>query len=468
MAELPKQEAEVEDKSWNTHIDTPQERVDRLDNAKTKLKVKQSRRFYPSTMTKKQKHLLFMGPGDEAIHKAVVSLQTGTEFPTWAEPFRAHLTAKNGKLYYDGQRMLRKEEKRNAVKRLYFDPKGATGIQPICDELRIKYPNVSRGDITRILRSVETYQLNFGRRLPPKVLGRMSLNQPGIIAMDMFFPSVNLGWMKTGGCLAMMDCWSRFMHVYVLDSKKFDVVLKAMEMFLSDFASYGFTPRRILSDKGSDMQPARKAIEKYRKAKDGKNPMVLKSVTGGPVNIIESLNAQIQRKMQVFRTSGLTDDPSVICDDISFQINNQKRPDRGNLSPFQLLSLSAAQRVQVNNLYQDRTVMTPHHLKPLQVGDTVRVLLWDRKKQQDAKVKGFSAKWSPEKYTVLRKTAVKANTDIFRYHLGLPQSYYRHELLKIPRKTDASVPEGVFQKKFSLISESPVSEDEYIPSEDSD
>ena len=119
-------------------------------------------------------------------------------------------------------------------------------------------------------------------------------------------------------------------------------------------------------------------------------------------------------------------------------------------------------------MYQDRTVMTPHSLKPLRVGDTVRVLIWNRKKQLDSSVKGFSPKWSVEKYTVLRKTAVQKNTDIFRYHLGLPQSYYRHELLKIPRKTDASVPEGVFQKKFSLISESPVSEDEYIPSEDSD
>ena len=59
-------------------------------------------------------------------------------------------------------------------------------------------------------------------------------------------------------------------------------------------------------------------------------------------------------------------------------------------------------------------------------------------------------------------------TDIFRYHLGLPQSYYRHELLKIPRKTDTSVPAGAFRKKFALVSESPVSEDEYIPSEDSD
>ena len=106
--------------------------------------------------------------------------------------------------------------------------------------------------------------------------------------MDMFFPSTQLGWMKTGGCLTCMDCWSRYCHIYALDSKKFDVVLKAMEAFLQEFASYGFPPRRILSDKGTDMAPAKRAISKYRKAKDGHQPMVLKSVTGGPVNIVES------------------------------------------------------------------------------------------------------------------------------------------------------------------------------------
>jgi hypothetical protein len=342
------------------------------------------------------------------------------------------------------------------VKRLYFDPKGATGIQPICDDLRIKYPNVSRGDVTRILKSVETYQLNFGRRLPPKVLGRMSLNQPGIIAMDMFFPSVNLGWMKTGGCLAMMDCWSRFMHVYVLDSKKFDVVLKAMEMFLSDFASYGFTPRRILSDKGSDMQPARKAIEKYRKARDGAQPMVLKSVTGGPVNIVESLNAQIQRKMQVFRTSGLTDDPSVICDDISHQINHQKRPDRGNLTPIQLLGLNKEERNRVNELHQDRTVSYPSGLKPIKVGATVRVLMMTRKQQKGgmgAKFKGFAPKWSKDTFTVLKRTHLRKNKDAFRYFVGAHQSYFRHELMVVPRKTDRDVPAQYVRHKQNIITD---------------
>ena len=56
-------------------------------------------------------------------------------------------------------------------------------------------------------------------------------------------------------------------------------------------------PRRILSDKGSDMAAAKHAIEKYRQQSDGNKPMVLHTATGTPVLIVEGLNAQVQRRM---------------------------------------------------------------------------------------------------------------------------------------------------------------------------
>ena len=254
--------------------------------------------------------------------------------------------------------------------------------------------------------------------------------------------------------MTCMDCWSRYCHVYALDNKKFETVLKAMEHFLSEFASYGFPPRRILSDKGSDMQPASRAIQKYRKAKDT-GPMVFKSVTGGPVNIVEGLNAQIQRKMQVFRTSGLTDDASVILDDISHQVNNQKRPDRGNLTPIQLLSLNKDERDRVNNMYQERDVI-PSGLKPIEVGATVRVLMMTRKQQKGAmgaKYKGFAPKWSKETFVVLKRTHLARNETEFRYFVGAHQSYFRHELLVVPKVTDKAVPNQYIRHKQNVITE---------------
>jgi len=222
-------------------------------------------------------------------------------------------------LLFEGLQMATTEEKRDAVKRHYFDPKGFSTILPITDKLRETYANITKGDVQRILRSLETYQRNFARRRPPRVMGRMILKNPGIIAMDMFFPTKKIaGWEGKWSCLTCMDCWSRYTHVYACVDKKFATVEKAMTMFLQEFAGYGFMPRRILSDRGTDMAPAKKVMEKYRTAKDGNNTMVVHSETAQPVNIVESMNSEVQRMLQVFRTSGLTDDPSVLLEDISY------------------------------------------------------------------------------------------------------------------------------------------------------
>ena len=465
-------EEKKSEKNWNEVLDTPQQRVERIETEAVKEKVKKNRRFFPVDMPKKRKHLLFMNPGDVPIKEAIRALAQNTELPVWTTPFRDQLVLKGGRLYFDGLPMATKKEKRHAVKKLYFDPKESIGIVPITDTLRKKYANISKTNVTHILRSIETYQRNFGRRLPPKVLGRMSILQPGIIAMDMFFTSKDLGWVKSN-CLSCMDCWSRYCHVYVLESKKFDNVLKAMEHFLQEFASFGFPPRRILADKGSDMAPAKKAMEKYRKPRDKGHPMVFNSVTGTAINIVERFNAEVQAKMQVFRTSKLTDDPSVILDDISQAINNQKRPDRGNLTPIQLLTLNKDERLRVNEMYTDRTkIAPPGGLKPLPIGTTVRVLMMTRKQQAGggigAKYKGFAPKWSKDRYTILKRTGLQKNPGVFRYFVGLHQSYYRHELLRVPKNLDKEVPSHYLTHKQKVIAEEEYSEeDDYYPSDDS-
>jgi len=123
-------------------------------------------------------------------------------------------------------------------------------------------------------------------------------------------------------------------------------VKKAMEKFMREFASLGHLPKIILCDKGTDLAPAKEVIEPYR-TKPG--PMVLHSTTGKPVNLVEQTQAQIQRRMQVFRTSGITDDPGVILQDICDSINNQKRRARGNLTPLELLKLNKQEIEHINS-----------------------------------------------------------------------------------------------------------------------
>ena len=335
------------------------------------------------------------------------------------------------------------EDKRDAVKKLYFDPREPSTIQPITEKLYQLWANISRRNVTRILKSLETYQLNYGRRRPPDLKNRFFMRNPGMIVMDMFFPSKKLGWAKTN-VLVCADSWSRYTGVYAIDTKRKADVLKAMTDFLADFASMGHVPRRILCDKGADMKAAYVVMEKYRQYKDGNKPLVLHTATGTPVLLVEALNAQVQRRMQVFRTSGLIDEASQIVHEIAHQINRQPRPDRGNLTPIQLLYLDQEGRNQVNRTYRDRTVPKTElqGLPDLHVNDTVRLLMMTRKEQETNAVKGFAPKWSEELYTVLRKNALRKNEFNFRYDIGLPDTFYRHELLKIlGGRVDNEVPD---------------------------
>ena len=421
----------------------------------------------PEAVSRKRKHLLFMNPGTQKILDCVRAVNAGETLPVWAQPFRKHLSVDGNTLYFDELPMATKEQKREAVKLSYFDPKEASTIIPITEKLREQYANVTKNDVRSILRSLETYQLNFRRKLPAKVLGRMILNKPGVIMMDTFYPSRKVdGWFGNYSCLCCMDAWSRFSRVYVNERKDKETIAKGMERFLAEFASKGHLPRMVLMDKGSELKAAAKSIEKYR-TKPGN--LVHNSVTGQPVLMVENMQSQYQRRMAVFRTASLTDDPSVIMDDISEHLNNQRRPDRGNLTPIQLLTLSGAERKVINEKYRDRTVIPEvKGLRKLEVGHHVRILLMTRKEQKDTSQKGFRAKWSRVVYTVLRKTALQLNPNNFRYFVGSNQSYYRHELLWVPRETDTEVIQGLVGSKSSLIEEAGTewSDEEYNPESD--
>ena len=465
VSQISRQNKQDGEQSWETDLNekpafeeeqsSVEERVRKIVDVP---KVKESvfLPFRQANMDKTRRNMLFVNPGEDAINLARLALQKNWDLPKWATPFENNLALdKSGqRLTFDGQIMATQDEKRVAVKRLYFDPKKPSTILPIVDVLRADWPNVTKKDVRDILRSLETYQLNYGRRKPPDVLGKMNLANPGVIAMDMFFPSKNLGWRKIN-VLACIDCWSRFCWCYALERKDKKSTGLAMTNFLQRFASRGHMPRRILCDKGTDLAPAATVIERYRLAKDKNNPMVFHSATGTPVNIIEAFNAQVQRRLQVFRTSGITDDVSTIIDDICEQLNNQKRPARGNMTPLQLLTLDQAQRKEVNtkNRVSRDYVSEVPGLKPIFVGDKVRLLKMTRKEQAAPKMgfKGFAPKWSNEIYTVIKMTPIRKNKDVFRYYIGRGQSFFRHELLLIPRRLDQSIIKDYVSHKENVI-----------------
>ena len=458
------------------YLETPKERRVRVDKASQVAaeveKKKLRRRFSHTPVSKLRRRLLFSNPGTRSLQEAHRGLLNGTSpalLPRWTWKLQPVLQFDEKNMYLDGLPLVSDEVKRAAIKDLYFNPKEPSTIQPITDKLRDRFANVSRANVRYILRTLETYQRNYRRRLPPKILSRMSLTRPGVILTDMFFPSVKHGWRKFGGCVTLMDAWSRYVGCYAVERKTKGLVKKAMETFMRDFSSHGHLPRMVLMDQGSDLVAAKDVIETYRRP-GIKGKMVFYSKVGKPVQLVEQTQAQIQRRMAVFRTSGLTNDPSAILEDISTSINNQRRPGRGNLTPIQLLALSKEEREKVNSMAADKFDSIPEirGLKPLFIGSRVRVLLMTFKEQVQNKTKGFAPKWSRDIYLVRKKTALQGNPNNYRYHLeGAAEGYFRHELLKIPGRLDDDVVDKHVKdrwKKNKMIVEKPAG----VPDSDSD
>ena len=399
----------------------------------------------PIAVSKARRHILFLNVGDERILEATTALARNTPPPPWTR-YISGLSSQNGKLHHSekGQALPLAcgDQKRRAVKELYFDPKEPSTIVPITEALRRKFANISRSNVRNILRSLEVYQLTFARRLPKKIEHHTLYTKPGVIAMDTWFPSAGSGWVsRKGGCLTCMDIWSRFSRCYPLERKNAEHFRKAMKMFLTEFTSLGHLPRRLLTDKGSELHVGTGLIEKYRLPRDGDKPMHLRSVTGGPVLVVENMNAQYQRRAEPYRVSNLVDDHADILWDISEQLNNQTRKNRGNLTPYQLLALADKEQKKINKLYKDN-YFSPgpsHSLPPLENGAHVRKLEMTAKEQLTGKIKGFQAKWSKDTYQVLRRASLRRNPGVYRYSIGLQQTYFRHELLLIPRVVDTKV-----------------------------
>ena len=443
----PAEEFEPQKESFNDLIETPADRTYRL--RKQLARAKPARQ----SMSRARRHLLFINPGTEKIRLVRYSLKTGRALPKFCQ--QGNLGDKfrlvNGKLYFEDQRVLDDEEKRRVVKKLYFDPREGSTVETIWLKARREFANLSKANVKKILGSIEAYQLNHRRRRPPKVLGKMNLRSPGVIAADMFFPSKNL-W-ETAPCLTIMDCWSRYSRVFVLERKTKALTLRCFEKFFREMMSLGHRPRVLLSDRGSEFAglPNSELFKKWKVTS-------FHSPTGAPVHIVEALQAQYMRRAEIYRTAGITEKPSHIMHMISEQLNKQPRRQYDNKTPEQLLKLTKAQRKEANAFSDEHKnnldVIQLKGLPHLVEGNTVRFLTWTRKEQVEGKVKGYSEKWSRSLHKVRKMIRIKQNRDVFKFYISdMPNYFWRHELLKVVGEVDSELPKRSFELKDKMMYE---------------
>lgn len=93
-------------------------------------------------------------------------------------------------------------------------------------------------------------------------------------------------------------------------------------------------------------------------------------------------------------------------------------------------------------------------LPPLFKGSRVRVLLWTMKEQLTNSKKGFAPKWSRDIWSIKKMIRLAGNPNNFRYFLKEDndrEGYFRHELLKIPRKLDNEPLDMTDWKKSKIV-----------------
>jgi len=430
----------------NQVIETAAERNYRVRKELEKEKRLQKR----ETMTKERKHFLFINPGSEKIKLLRYALRNGRPLPKFCDQgtFANFFVLKGQTVYFENLQVIDDEQKRQLVKKAYFDPTLPSTIEPIHLLYRDKYANLSKRNVRNILKSLEVYQLNQQRRRPPKVLGKMSLRAPGIFASDMFFPQ---GWDKVV-CLTMMDCWSRYCRVYVIERKTKELTLKCFEKFFKEMLSLGHRPRVLLTDKGSEYigLPNSPLFKKWKVSMEF-------SPTGAPIHIVEALQAQFMRRAQIYRTAKITENPAHVMHMISDQLNNQPRRQFDNKTPLQLLTLNKSQRGQANSYSdghkQNIDAVKLEGLSPLFEGNTVRFLTWTRKEQVEGKKKGYAEKWSRTLHKITRMRRTKENNDVCKFWIeGKNMFFWRHELLKVRGEVDKKVPK-LFNLKEKMLYE---------------
>ena len=430
----------------NEVIETAAERNSRVRKQQTKEKRLQQR----ETMSRERKHFLFINPGTEKINLLRYALRTNSPLPKFCEQgsFAERFSLNGNRVYFENSQVIDDTQKRDLVKKSYFDPSKPSTIESIYLLYRDDYANLSKRNVRDVLKSLEVYQLNSQRRRPPKVLGKMSLRAPGILASDMFFPQ---GWDKVV-CLTMMDCWSRFCRVYVIERKTKELTLKCFEKFFKEMLSMGHRPRVLLTDRGSEyVGLPNSALFKKWKVKMEFSP------TGAPIHIVEALQAQFMRRAQIFRTAQITENPGHVMHLISDQINSQPRRQFDNKTPLQLLTLNKQQRAGANGFSdthkQNIDAVKLEGLRELFPGNTVRFLTWTRKEQVEGKKKGYAEKWSRSIHTVSKMRRTKKNNDVFKYWIsGQPNFFWRHELLKLSGEVDTQVPK-LFPLKENMLYE---------------
>ena len=400
----------------------------------------------------------WLRPGIAKIDMAKQWLTKKTTMrPRWTNGFGDTLSMKGGRLLVAGLPVMSEAELRRQIKKVYFTPRLPVTVEGVFDNLRNRIANASRKQVGSVLNSLQTYQLLKARRKPMKNEQTTMVLQPGRIGQDTFFPSKKHWNGKVYPVTVLADQWSGYTKAFLMGSEKAAYSYHALRLFIQELQSeFGVRVHSLLTDKGSEM-----AYDSILK-RDFPRIRHMQSPTGNAVPFIEAKVKLIMSRMFVARTAfdsrALTQ--ADILDDVISDINNMRRPTRGNLTPTQLLKVTPNMRMHINSAQKRNVKIVSnriHGLPDIFKGDTVRLTIYTRKQQESygIGVKWFQPKWSKKVHVVISARAV-ANGRLTYRVTDSHQGWWRWEMLKVDPDIDKEVPPLDVGERARLITKARV------------
>ena len=400
----------------------------------------------------------WLRPGISKIDLAKQWLLKKTTRPRWTQGFGDELSLKGGRLLVSGLPVMSDGELRKQIKKVYYTPRMPVTVEGVFDHLRGRIANASRKQVHAVLNSLQTYQMLKPRRKPLKNEQTTMVLKPGRIGQDTFFPSKKYWNGKIYPVTVVADQWSGYTKAFLMGSEKAAYSYYALKLFIQELqGEFGVKVNSLLTDKGSEM-----AYDSTLKI-DFPHIHHMQSPTGNAVPFIEAKVKLIQSRLWVARTGydGRALTIADILDDVVGDINNMKRPTRGNLTPTQLLKITPKMRSVINSVQKSAVKMVSnriHGLPDIYKGDVVRLTRYTRKQQDSYGIdmKWFRPKWSEKVYTVVGARAV-ANGRLKYKVSGSNQAWWRWEMLKIDPDVDKVVPPFDAGERARLITKARVS-----------
>src|SRR5579884_1197458 len=290
--------------------------------------------------------------------------------------FKKHakeFSLKNGVLLHQGKIVIRKDQMKDFLTKVYIDPStGLIGMNKLYEKISSLSYGITQDDVIDFLRNLEVHQLHM------PVIGKKKVVKPiipsdkdhrweiDLIDMTKYkHPNNGYSWILT-----MVDLFTKFGWAIPLKNKEKATVVRGMSNFLSTYKGH---IKVIQSDSGSEFLslPFKKLMEDHGIKQVFSQPY-RPQTNGGVERYNKTLKYMIFKHMSLYKTQIWVDSLPGIVENYNTSYQSTIKT-----TPMQAVNASPKEKTVIHQNIIDRSVKVVENKKlnlpELPIGTTVRI-----------------------------------------------------------------------------------------------